>query len=123
MKRAKFWGGILLAAAVFSASACTDKNENIYTLADVNVGDAFKITLQASDMYSWHFDIDSERAIEYVAMDFVPTDNDPEIIGGGQLLYTFRAKETGKYKIRFDLQIAWESEPPIETKIYEITII
>ena len=60
MKRAKFWGGILLAAAVFSASACTDKNENIYTLADVSVGDAFEITLQASDMYSWHFDIDSE---------------------------------------------------------------
>ena len=117
---------IVLAAILFTIimlTACGDKSEN-YSLPDVAEGNEFEITLDAygDTAYQWSYELDSS-GIEYVSMEFVPTNDDPAWTGGGHIIYQFKAVKTGSYKIKFKLSIPWESKPPIELKTYKIKVI
>lgn len=116
-------GMILL--LISALTACKDADENTYSLPDAAEGQTFEIILDAhgGTAYSWSYEINPNSGIEYVTMEYVPKNNDSDQNGGGQLIYTFKAIKTGSYKIRFELQISWESEPPIETNVYEITVV
>ena len=127
-KARKFQILIVLSAMLFmffSFTACSDDNAKKYSLPDVAVGDTFEITLDAhgGTAYSWDYKIIPSSGVEYVTMEYIPTNDDPDIIGGGQLKYTFRAIKAGSYKIEFQLQIPWESKPPVETNIYEVKVV
>lgn len=111
---------------VFSLAACADDSVNKFSLPQVKEGETFKITLDAhgGTAYSWSYKISSNSGIEYVTQEYIPTDGDSDIIGGGQLKYTFKAVKAGNYKITFKLEIPWEATEatPIETNIYSITV-
>lgn len=111
---------------VFSLGACSDDSVNKFSLPQVTEGDTFEITLDAhgGTAYSWNYKISSNSGIEYVTHEYIPTDGDSDIIGGGQLKYTFKAVKAGNYKITFKLQIPWEATEAttIETNIYSITV-
>ena len=112
---------VLLLFMVFPLSACVRANN--YDLPEVKEGETFEITLKARNMYSWQYKIPSS-GIEYIAMEYIPTNNDPDIIGGGQNKFTFKATKAGSYKIKFELSAPWEpKKPPIEINIYKITVI
>lgn len=119
---------VILTSLMFSTfmmgflSGCSGNQTN-YTLPNVKEGDYFEVTLEASGSpYSWKYEIKPKSGIEYVSMQFIPTDNDPEKIGGGQLVYTFKALSSGDYKIKFDYQISWTTDPPIKTNMYSIFV-
>lgn len=116
-------GMMLLITSAFAA--CKDADKNTYSLPDVAEGETFEIILDAhgGTAYSWNYDIHPDTGIEYVTMEYVAESNDSDQNGGGQLVYTFQAIKAGGYKIQFELQIPWESEPPIETNVYEITVV
>lgn len=111
--------------SVFLAAACRDNSDIVEVLPNVTVGEEFEIILDAygSTPYLWSYEIKPDLGIEYIAMDFIPTSNNPDLIGGGQVRYTFKATKYGNYKIKYELQNSWESSTPIETKIYQITIV
>lgn len=94
-------------------------------MPDVAKGNTFEIILDAhgGTAYSWSYEINPNSGIEYVTMEYVPENNDSDQNGGGQLIYSFKAIKAGSYKIKFEFQISWESEPPIETNIYKIKIV
>ena len=102
---------------------CGNNNTNTYSLPDIKVGEKFEIILPAGGKYSWTYQLKPVSGIEYVSREFTPPKGDPEILGGGDLTYTFKATKIGSYRIKFDLAISWESKPPIETNIYKITVI
>ncbi len=106
-------------------SACQDDTAKSYFLPEVTEGETFEITLNAhgGTAYSWSYEINPSSGVEYVQMEYIPENNDPNWSGGGQLVYTFKATKVGTYKIKFELQIPWESKEPIETIIYELRII
>lgn len=118
----------ILCSAVFlvlSLAGCSSIVENTYSLTDVVVGDTFEITLAAhgGTAYRWDYTTSPKSGIEYVTREFIPRDNDPEMIGGGTFVYMFQATKTGSYKIKFKLQIIGKTEPPIEISTYKITVI
>jgi len=118
----------ILSSAVFivlSLVGCNSRIKNTYSLTDVVVGDTFEITLAAhgGTAYLWDYTTSPKSGIEYVTREFIPRDNDPEMIGGGTFVYTFQATEAGSYKIKFKLQIIGKTEPPIEISTYKITVI
>jgi len=104
-------------------AACGDESPK-YSLPDVAEGSTFEITVRAtSGPYSWSYEISPNKGIEYVTREFIPTDNDPEMIGGGQLRYTFKATKVGCYEIKFMLLPLGKSEPSVETDLYKITVV
>lgn len=112
---------------VFLLAGCADSSVNKVSLPQVTEGETFEITLDAhgGTAYSWSYEISSNSGIEYVTQEFIPADGDFDIIGGGQLKYTFKAIKAGNYKITFKLQIPWEATAPtpIEKNIYSITVV
>ncbi len=114
----------LVAFIVMALVGCNSEITNTYSLEDVAVGDTFEITLAAhgGTAYRWDYKI-NKSGVEYATREFVPTDNDPEIMGGGDFVYTFKASKTGSYKIKFKLQVLNNTEPPIEINIYKITVV
>lgn len=115
---------LVLIFVVFSLSACAD-NTNTYSLPDVIVGDTFEITLDAhgGTAYCWEYSTNS-KGIEYVTSEFISEHpNDSDYCGGGKVVYTFKAVNSGDYKIKFKLSIPDQSKPPIETNIYKVKIV
>lgn len=117
---------IFVCTAAVLLMACNDKTESI-CLPDVTESCTFEIELNSysGTAYTWDFEINSKSGIEYVSMEFVPPNDNPDQIGGGQLIYTFKAIKAGNYKIKFEARIPWESEqtPPVESRTYKITIV
>ncbi len=105
-------------------TACND-NTKSYFLPEVKEGGTFEITLNAhgGTAYSWSYEINPSSGVEYVQMEYIPENDDPNWSGGGQLVYTFKAIKAGSYKIKFELQIPWESEAPVETNVYKLTVV
>ncbi|MDE7296610.1 MAG: protease inhibitor I42 family protein [Clostridia bacterium] len=115
----------LVAFIIMALAGCNSEITNTYSLEDVAVDDTFEITLDAhgGTAYRWDYNITPKSGVEYVTREFVPIDNDPEIMGGGTFVYTFKATKAGSYKIKFKLQILGKTEPPIEINIYKITVV
>ena len=113
-------------AVLLCGSGCKEKNVNYYTLPDVAVGDTFEITLDVhgTGMYEWQYTISEKTGIEYVKRDFIFPNNDPNIIGGGTILYVFKAAKVGNYSIKCSAKIPWEPKtPPIENRVYRIKVV
>lgn len=125
MKKAKYCISALFVLIVLLLTGCSGKTTNTYSLQDVAVGDTFEITLAAhgGTAYRWDYTTSPKSGIEYVTREFIPRDNDPEMIGGGTFVYMFQATKAGSYKIKFKLQIIGKTEPPIEISTYKITVI
>lgn len=105
-------------------TACGGNSKDSDVLLNVTEGDTFEITLEAhgGTAYVWDYRIAPNSGIDYVKMEFVPTNSDPEIIGGGTLVYQFKAVTVGDYDIRFQCQIP-HTNSLLETKQYKITVV
>ena len=104
---------------------CGNKNAETVSLPDVEVGSSFEIYLAAHSgtPYSWEYEIELSEGIEYISREFIPTNNDPGIIGGGNYIYTFKAIKVGGYKIKFSLMsITNTKQVPREIVIYLVTV-
>ncbi len=108
---------------MIALTGCVNKSED-YPLPDVSEGNEFEITLEAhgGTAYQWSYELDSP-GIEYVSMEFIPQNEEPDRTGGGQVAYTFKAVKAGDYKIQFELSIPWESESPVESRTYKIKVV
>lgn len=104
-----------------------DNNAKHYFLSDITKNSTFDITMKSygGTAYVWSYEIFPSSGIEYVSREFVSDRADPNLTGGGQLKYTFRAMSIGSYKIKFEAQTLSDSnqDSPIEVNIYEITIV
>lgn len=121
---------VLLLFMVFPLSACEKANN--YNLPDVNVGETFEITLKdySDGGYDLSYKITPSSGIEFVSKESVkedihietddsyPPDN---FCGSFPQKYTFKAINSGSYKIEFVCQRSWESNP-IEINIYKIKV-
>lgn len=104
-------------------AACKDNSK---ILPDVTEGSMFEISLKSysGTAYVWDYKISSNSGIEYVSKEFIPENESPDWIGGGQIIYTFKAIKAGSYKIIFEARNLSESkEDPIESDTFKITII
>lgn len=117
---------LMFTASVFCISGCDDVETTNHTIPDKTKGDMFEIYLKATGSipYKWNYVLESNSGIEYVSSDFVPAE-DSDRIGGGQLVYTFKAIKVGDYKIRFELCSVIESSKnsPVEVRVYKIKIV
>lgn len=85
----------------------------------------FEITLDAhgGTAYVWSYEIDKNAGVQYISQEFIPTDNNPEIMGGGEIVYQFKAVQAGTYNIRFECKIPHETSVPLEVNRYQITVV
>lgn len=110
--------------SIFSFSGCANKDENTISLPNVYVGDTFDIRVKSysGTAYRWDYEMDSTM-FEYVSSEFIPTNNNSDQIGGGQIIYKFKALKDGKDKIEFCVKdVSQQNALPIERIIYEITV-
>ena len=114
----------ILLCMILLLTACSESIKKIESLPNVSVGDEFEIVLDAysGTPYVWSYEIKPNSRIEYVTKEFIPTDNNPDLIGGGQLKYTFKATQSGAVEITFQLYHLGESNSVTKTNIYKITI-
>ena len=115
---------VLLAVLVlvFSFSGC---RKGVQALPDVTVGSTFEIKLASYDStpYKWEYEITPSNGIEYLSMDFIPESKDPSHVGGGDLVYTFKAVKVGEYQIEFSLKhLTDKASSPKEVAIYSIKV-
>ena len=115
--------GCALLAFLFPLTAC--KHDNYFVLSDVKEGEVFEITLDAhgGTDYVWSYEIDKNAGVQYISQEFIPTDNNPEIMGGGEIVYQFKAVQAGTYNIRFECKIPHETSAPLEVNRYQITVV
>lgn len=94
------------------------------SLPDMKIGQEFEITIDAysGTAYSWSYEVKPNSGVEFVTRKFIPTDENPDNIGGGQFVYTFRAIRYGNYQIKFYLQIPWESDSLIKISTFNFRI-
>ena len=113
----------LMFVMLFSLSACGDKTIN-KTLPDVAVGETFEITLDAhgGTAFVWSYEISPKAGMEFVSREFIPTNGDPDLIGGGQFEYTFKGNKAGKYEITFKLKEIGKSQAT-ETIVYSVKVV
>ena len=127
---------MLLCVGVVGCEQSENIDENIqyFTLPDVVVGETFELEVEAIygvyNKRSCVIDID---AMEYVSGKFVPPNNDPNILGSGTFVYTFKPYRPGEYKIK----ISWhhvmagveeykdnlEYNTPFKTNIYSVKFV
>ena len=104
---------------------CGNKKAETVFLPYVEVGSSFKICVDAHSgtPYRWETEIKPREGIEYISREFVPTDNNPDIIGGGDYIYMFKAVKVGEYKIKFSfMSITDTKELPTKIVIYQVTV-
>ena len=125
MKRFKAIFLALLVVLSCSLCACKSPEEEVIKLPDVHVGDEFEIEIRTSygTAYRWDFEIKKDN-IEFVKKRSVPFNPDPDAFGGGgHNIYTFRALEEGKCKIKFIRVHVADSTDIIDEALYEINIL
>ena len=110
---------------ILSFVGCGNKNVETVALPDVEVGSSFEIFVRATGSipYRWEYEIKPNEGIEYISWEYVPTYNDPDMIGGGKHAYFFKAVKVGEYKIKFSLMsITNTKEEPKRIIIYQVTV-
>ena len=127
---------MLLCVGVVGCEQSENIDENIkyFTLPDVVVGETFELEVEAIyGVYNIRSCVIDIEAMEYVSGKFVPPNNDPNIIGGGTFVYTFKPYCLGEYKIK----ISWhhvmagveeyndnlEYNTPYKTNIYTVKFV
>lgn len=112
-------------SVVFCFACNSDPQLPVTKLPSVMEGETFEITLPwVSSGHEWFYEITPSVGIEFVTVDFFHTNGDPNILGGGTLVYKFKAIKTGKYKIRFEwIQPFGEDRTPYKIGVYEIEVL
>lgn len=96
---------------LFSLIACEDNNEKGYFLSDVT-NSTFDIAMKSysGTAYVWNYIISPNSGIEYGSHKFISDRETSDWTDGRQLKYTFRAVQTGSYKIEFEARIPSDSK-------------
>lgn len=85
-------------------------------------GDTFSVSLESNPTtgYSWQPQFDSNY-VQLVNSGYIPSQ--PNLIGGsGKETFDFLALESGTTEITFSYMRPWESQPPLETRVFKIII-
>ncbi len=85
-------------------------------------GDAFSIYLESNPTtgYSWQSQFDSSY-VQLIDSSYTPSQ--PNLIGGGgKEAFEFLALQSGETEITFSYMRPWESQPPLETRVFKIII-
>ena len=123
----KTWALILFSVAFIGCiiSCGSEKNKNTYSISDVTVGEIFEISLKSysGTPYSWEYQMKPISGIEFISSEFIPENDNPDWIGGGTMLYTFKAVNIGNYEIEFLARHCAEHNLIAEINVYQINVI
>ena len=118
---------VLCSLSVVFCFACnSDPQLPVTQLPSIVEGETFEITLpaKASTGHRWIYKITPSVGIEFITVDYFYPNNDPNILGGGTLVYKFRAINAGEYTIRYDLVRSFgEDRTPVMIGVYEIEVL
>ena len=123
----KFFSFILCFLTIFFCAGCGENKKEIsYTLIEVEVGRTFDIELKSysGTAYRWEYEVKPNEGIEFITSEFIPENDDPDWVGGGKIVYTFKTVDSGEFKIKFFAKnISKPNDSPTETKAYKIKVI
>lgn len=109
---------VIIAVVIWAVAQMWEDNA-----VKVQNGDSFTLSLESNPTtgYSWQADFDAEY-LQLVDSRFI-SEAGPEIVGaGGQEEFDFLALKAGETEITFFYSRPWESLPPLEKKVYKVTI-
>ncbi|MDD2666772.1 MAG: protease inhibitor I42 family protein [Methanocellales archaeon] len=85
-------------------------------------GATFSVSLESNPTtgYSWQPQFDSNY-VQLVDSSYVPSQ--PNLLGGsGKETFEFLAMSSGTTEITFSYARPWESQPPLETRVFKVVI-
>ena len=115
---------ILTCLSTTLGMSCNNR-ESVISLPDAKVGSNTEIALKSysGTVYGWSFEIEPSEGLVFISSEFVSQNDDPNWVGGGEIVYKFKALTTGNYTIKFSAKdITRQNDLPIEIIIYKLTI-
>jgi inhibitor of cysteine peptidase len=121
---------VLLIVLALSLFSCSKENEIDPVLEqnyfEINKNETFEVSLHyaATTGYSWKWiKNQTDKAMDSISVNYVLTDSDPKLIGGGgNEIWKFKGKEKGTYIVTFEKSQPWNANSIVETKKITVKI-
>lgn len=109
---------VVIAVVVWVVSQGGEEN-----VIKVNNGDSFTISLESNPTtgYHWMPDFNAEY-LELKESKFVPGTTEEVVGAGGKEEFNFLALKSGEVEAKFAYMRPWESQQPLEIKVYKVVI-